>query len=141
MQNLLDAALLAQHKHEQLMKEKQCNVTKLPFELLALIFEELVHTHFISPTKISLVCRQWRSIILDMPGLWNTLRLDGKRAEWRTKWWMKHSQGRITNLVVHTSKNLEECLEKMGSRTTSQLEKVALDFKAVGENLPDFFSL
>ncbi|PVF94627.1 hypothetical protein CPB86DRAFT_712788 [Serendipita vermifera] len=139
MQNLLDAALLAQHKHEQLLKEKQCNVTKLPFELLALIFEQLVHIHLISPTKISLVCRQWRSIILDMPGLWNTLRLNGKKAEWRTNFWMKHSQGRIANLVVHTSKNLEACIQKMGPNTTSQLEKVALDFKYVGENLPNFF--
>jgi hypothetical protein len=139
MQNLLDAALLAQHKHEQALKEKQCNVTKLPFELLAIIFEELVHTYWISPTKICLVCRQWRSIILGMSGLWNTLRLDGKKAEWRTNFWMKHSQGRIQNLIVSTSKNLEACLQKMGPNTISQLETVSLDFRYIGENLPNYF--
>jgi hypothetical protein len=59
-----------------------------PVDILKLIFEAAIQRphprdidsysifSFITATRISHVCREWRSIALDTPRLWATIRLD-----------------------------------------------------------------
>jgi hypothetical protein len=87
MQAVLEAALLAQHDHEQVLKAKECYITKLPVELLALIFEDVVQRRRTSPAALAHVCHRWRNLVLNMSSLWCRLVLDdkGNKQEARTE--------------------------------------------------------
>lgn len=139
MQTILETALLAEHDHAQALKAKECHITKLPVELLALIFEDLVQHHGITPGVLIHVCRQWRTLVLGMSNLWCRLVLDhrGNKQEARTAFWLRHSKGKIRQLRVTTSKNFSECMLKL-SPTGSYLDEIEFDFSS-GEKMPPLF--
>lgn len=141
MQNLLDNALIAQHNHFQELKAQECHITKLPFELLATVFEVLVHSYRISPVKLSHVCRHWSRVVHQVPGIWSRLVLDGraKRHEVKTKFWMEKSRGKIRELHIHNAAFIDECLKQMGEDTVSHLETIRFVFDSMEKSLPKQF--
>jgi F-box/TPR repeat protein Pof3 len=131
MQAVLEAALLAQHDHEQELKAKECHITKLPVELLTLIFEDVVLRHRRSPAALAHVCHLWRDLALNMSSLWYRLVLDdkGNKQEARTAFWLRHSRGRIRQLRVTTEKKFSECMSKLAGNASPHLEEI--DFELV----------
>jgi hypothetical protein len=130
LQTVLDNAVLAQHKYLEDRKRHQCQITKVPFELLAIIFEMLVYEDQMSPVRISHVSRLWRGTVYGLPNLWSKLVLSGKPARHgiKTKFWMDKSQGRIRHLYIDNSERLEDCLNTMGDKTVAALEKIHFNF-------------
>jgi F-box/TPR repeat protein Pof3 len=129
MQAALEAALLAQHDHEQELKAKKCHITKLSTDVLALIFEDLVQHRRISPAALAHVCHLWRDLAFSMSSLWCRLVLDdkGDKQEERTAFWLRYSRGRIRQLRVTGERSFSECMNQMAGNSLYQLEEV--DFK------------
>lgn len=139
MKQLLENAVLARHDHEQALKAKECHITKLPVELLALIFEDLVQRHRMTPGVLAHVCRQWRTLSFSISNLWHRLVLEkrGNKQEARTEFWLRHSRGRIRQLRVATPKSFSECMAKLAPSAT-HLEDIEFDF-SLGEKMPSHF--
>jgi F-box/TPR repeat protein Pof3 len=140
MQALLEAALLAQHDHEREINAKKFHITKLPVELLALIFEDVVQRHRTSPARLAHVCHQWRDLAFKMSTLWRRLVLDhkGSKQEARTAFWLRHSRGRIRQLRVTTPKNFGECMSKLADNASSHLEEIDFEF-LFADSVPPYF--
>jgi len=130
LQTVLDNALLGQHKYLEERKRHQCQIIKMPFDLMAMIFEILVYEDHMSPIRISHVSSTWRDIIYDLPNLWFRLMLKGKPAkhEIKTKFWMNRSQGRIRDIYFDNFEYLEDCLNVMGDKTVAGLENIHFNF-------------
>jgi len=138
LQTVLDNALLAQRRYLEERKRHQCQITKIPFELLAIILEILVYEDRMSPVRLSHVSRLWRDIIYDLPNLWFKLVLRGKlpKHEIKTKFWMDRSQGRIRDFYIDNSKHLEDCVKMMGDKTVAALEKIHFNFVDAAADVP-----
>jgi hypothetical protein len=141
LQTVLDNALLAQHKYLEEHKRHQCQIIKMPFDLMAMIFEILVYEDHMSPIRISHVLSTWRDIIYDLPNLWFRLMLKGKPAkhEIKTKFWMDRSQGRIRDIYFDNFKYLEDCLNVMGDKTAAGLENIHFNFADPAADVPHHY--
>jgi hypothetical protein len=149
MQTLIDSAILAQYDHLQaqqaqqaLKKDSECNISKLPFELLVFIFKYLIQEIGTSPVRLAHVCKQWKRIIWDSPSLWSILTVEGKKPVAKADLWATRSKNRLQDLRLISSTSLGEILETLKPSAICNLEKLEFDFlNSRSDNLPHMFRL
>ncbi|KAF6757415.1 hypothetical protein DFP72DRAFT_233645 [Ephemerocybe angulata] len=74
--------------------------THLQFELFADIAQMLVDEDIKHLIPLSHVCKDWRRVVEDRPGLWSTLVIGRARPWAKAERWIKHSKGVIHSLTV-----------------------------------------
>ncbi|KAG8816344.1 hypothetical protein FRC18_001050 [Serendipita sp. 400] len=141
LETVLESALAAQTNDEPHQELSECYISKLPHELLALIFEELVETGQMSPVRMCHVCRQWRQVMISMTKMWSRLVLypDWKKNKAKTSTWMERSRGRLAELQVKSLNSLNLWLDQYGKDSTRHIERISFDID--GDNLPIHFLL
>ncbi|RXW24425.1 hypothetical protein EST38_g1422 [Candolleomyces aberdarensis] len=77
--------------------------THLPVELFNAIALTLVEEKPSQVIPLSLVCKDWRSVVGNNPRLWGTLVLGRFRPHIKAKHWIERSQGNIHTLQVRAT--------------------------------------
>lgn len=98
---LLELQSAVTHAQEEAIRASTNYISKLPVELLSLIFQYVSDTPAY-PARLTHVCTHWRSVALAMPSLWHTLYLSktpAAKAAAKAKAWIERSRGNITSLV------------------------------------------
>lgn len=85
---------------EQALCLQTCHFTKLPFEIMSTIFTFIARGTEARVLALSLVCRSWRSIILETPALWRKLIISKKTSNKKIMEWLKRSRGRIYEIEL-----------------------------------------
>ena len=139
IQELQEAAMIAKLRHEEDARAQICHIAKLPFELLALVFQEAVHDMGTHPFHLAHVCGHWRRVAMDMPALWSTLTIRNKSKVQKTLRWLQLAQHKLSSLHLVRPRDLQ----KLGPAlvdSTKELNYLACDIGSP-EELSQLFQL
>ncbi|CAG7852207.1 SubName: Full=Uncharacterized protein {ECO:0000313/EMBL:CCA67651.1} [Serendipita indica DSM 11827] len=141
VQQVLDAAIEAQQANLEKLRLSECHVNKLPFELLACVFDELVLPGDMHPMRLAHVCRMWRGVLMSMSHIWSKLVLDGKGKRFKSKvdFWMERSKGRIQDLHIRHLPSFLVWLEAYGNNSLPFVDHVTVNFGSDVVNLKPIF--
>jgi len=89
---------LAKH-HRRFMDHME----KLPIELFGEIAKLLVEKDHTASIPLSQVSKHWRTVVHNIPCLWNVLVLSKQRPKQKAKLWIERSTGRIQELSIRSS--------------------------------------
>jgi F-box/TPR repeat protein Pof3 len=98
IQELQEAAMVAKLRHEENLRARRCHIAKLPFELLALVFQGAVRDMEVHPFHLAHVCSHWRRVATEMPTLWSTLTIRNVPNMQKTRRWLQLAQHRLSSL-------------------------------------------
>ncbi|KIM40866.1 hypothetical protein M413DRAFT_27991 [Hebeloma cylindrosporum] len=87
-------------KHRQRFMD---HMQKLPIELFGEIARWLVENDHTASIPLSQVSKQWRTVVHNLPYLWNVLVLTKQRPKQKAKLWIERSNGRIQTLSIKSS--------------------------------------
>ncbi|KAH8104943.1 hypothetical protein DFH11DRAFT_1550698 [Phellopilus nigrolimitatus] len=77
-----------------------CFFSKLPVEICSDIFALVADKSNAKMLALTLICRGWREIILNMPSLWRRLVLTSKTSGKKVDAWLKRSRGTLSSLEI-----------------------------------------
>ena len=120
IQGLQEAAMIAKLRHEENVRAQICHIAKLPFELLALVFQEAVHVVGIHPFHLTHVCGHWRRVAMDMPSLWSTLTIRNVPKVQKTLRWLQLAQHKLSSLHLNQVRDLQ----KLGPALTDSTKEL-----------------
>jgi len=120
IQALQEATMVAKLRHEENLRAQICHITKLPFELLALVFQEAVLDMGVHPFHLAHVCGLWRRVVTDMPALWSTLTIRNVPKVQKTLRWLQLAQHKLSSLYLIHPRDLE----KLGSALTDSTRRL-----------------
>ncbi|KAH8104917.1 hypothetical protein DFH11DRAFT_1519218 [Phellopilus nigrolimitatus] len=81
--------------------------SKLPVEICSEIFALVAGKSSSNTLALTLVCRGWREIILNMPSLWRRLVLTPKTSGKKVNAWLKRSKGTLSSLEIRNDFNFD----------------------------------
>ncbi|HEV7737412.1 MAG TPA: hypothetical protein VGO47_08605, partial [Chlamydiales bacterium] len=81
-------------------QETKFPFSKLPVELVSLIFTSALMGDAAFPINAGRVCRDWRKFIVPRPEYWQTLILSGKSPVKKLGVWIERSKGQIVVLQI-----------------------------------------
>ena len=87
-------------KHRQRFTD---HMEKLPIELFGEIARLLVEKDHTASIPLSQVSKHWRTVVHNIPSLWNVLVLSKLRPKQKAKLWIERSNGRIQELSIRSS--------------------------------------
>jgi hypothetical protein len=87
-------------KHRQRITD---HMGKLPIELFGEIARLLVEKDHTASISLSQVSKHWRTVVHNIPYLWNVLVLTKRRPKQKAKLWIERSIGRIHKLSIRSS--------------------------------------
>ena len=87
-------------KHRQRFTD---HMGKLPIELFGEIVRLLAEKDHTASIPLSQVSKHWRTVIHNIPYLWNVLVLSKQRPKQKAKLWIERSNGRIQELSIRSS--------------------------------------
>jgi len=120
IQGLQDATMIAKLRHEENLRAQICHIAKLPFELLALVFQEAVQAMGTHPFHLTHVCGHWRRVAMDMPVLWSTLTIRNVPKVQKTLKWLQLAQHKLSSLRLIQPHDLQ----KLGSALTDSTKEL-----------------
>lgn len=74
--------------------------SKLPVELISEIFSFATKMDIAVPLLVSHVCLRWRSIVLSMPAIWQSVVLSNVRPVRKIELWLERSKNHIFDLKI-----------------------------------------
>jgi len=120
IQELQEATMIAKLRHEENLRAQICHIAKLPFELLALVFQEAVQVMGTHPFHLTHVCGHWRRVAMDMPVLWSTLTIRNVPKVQKTLKWLQLAQHKLSSLHLIEPHDLQ----KLGSALTDSTKEL-----------------
>jgi F-box/TPR repeat protein Pof3 len=108
IQGLQEATMIAKLRHEENLRAQICHIAKLPFELLALVFQEAVQVMGTHPFHLAHVCGHWRRVATDMPALWSTLTIRNVPKVQKTLRLLQLAQHRLSSLHLIQPRDLQK---------------------------------
>ncbi|KAG2350109.1 hypothetical protein BDR05DRAFT_1055628 [Suillus weaverae] len=143
------------YRHRQLVEEKvkivQSNNShggfssafwRLPTEILAQIFLYCIPEDgnwmpapYLAPMLLTTVCRRWREVAVDMPGLWRRLQLEVGHGDWQQRAfcydsYLQRSRGRQLSLTLECHNNDWTELRSLLQPYVDQISSLSLGFFA-----------
>lgn len=100
LEEMREQVLDAQERNRLLASSVTYHFAKLPVEIFAEIFTEVVAPDPSRVLVLSSVCKQWRGISLHTPAMWRKLVLTGRRPVTKAKTWSERSNGTIGEIHV-----------------------------------------
>lgn len=120
VRSLQEATMVAKLRQEENLRAQICHIAKLPFELLAIVFQEAVLDMGIHPFHLAHVCGHWRRIATDTPALWSTLTIRNVPKVKKTLRWLQLAQHRLSSLhLIHPHD-----LQRLGSALTDSTKEL-----------------
>ena len=120
IQGLQEATMVAKLRHEENLRAQICHIAKLPFELLALVFQEAVQYMGTHPFHLAHVCGHWRRVAIDIPALWSTLTIRNVPKVQKTLRWLQLAQYKLSSLRLVQPRDLQ----KLGSVLTDSTKEL-----------------
>ena len=127
IQRLQEATMIAKLRHEENLRAQICHIAKLPFELLALVFQEAVQCMGTHPFHLAHVCGHWRRVAMDMPALWSTLTIRNVPKVQKTLRWLQLAQYKLSSLHLVQPRDLQK-LGSVLTDSTKELDYLECDF-------------
>ncbi|KAF9485819.1 hypothetical protein BDN70DRAFT_927175 [Pholiota conissans] len=94
-------AVKAQEDMERRRRKHVDHMGKLPIELFGEIARMVVEDNHSAVIGLSQVSKHWRQVTHNCHYLWDTLRLDRRRAKHKAKAWIQRSKGKLCELSLH----------------------------------------
>ncbi len=132
IQGLQEAAMIAKLRHEENVRAQICHIAKLPFELLALVFQEAVRVMGTHPFHLAHVCGHWRRVAMDMPALWSTLTIRNVPKLQKTLRWLQLAQHKLSSLHLNQVRDLQK-LGPALTDSTKELNYLECDIGSFGD--------
>lgn len=139
IQELQEAAMIAKLRHEENVRAQICHIAKLPFELLALIFQDAVRVMGTHPFHLAHVCGHWRRVATDMPALWSTLTIRNVPKVQKTLRWLQLAQHKLSSLHLVWARGLQK-LGPALTDSTKELDYLECDIRSL-EDISQLFQL
>ncbi|KAG8814118.1 hypothetical protein FRC17_001285, partial [Serendipita sp. 399] len=144
----LDTALLARHEHRKRLEKSF--ILKLPDEVLAIIFREVINNYGVPRNNLELVCRGWRQVARNMPAVWTALIIEEDSYKVRkgadylyyelsnsVKQLMEACSGRVADLRACSVGGLTQWYKAYGDQSSRHLEHLTFHFQK--ENIRQTF--
>ncbi|KAG2132917.1 uncharacterized protein EDB93DRAFT_1175384 [Suillus bovinus] len=124
---------------------------RLPPEILSHIFvyclpedEYLAPASRLAPVLLTRICRRWREVVVGMPRLWCSLRLEAEHDDWHQRAscydaWLKRTLGRPLSLALHFKySNGTRRVQRLLQPYSHQIHSLYIDFHGVDDSAFSF---
>ncbi|KAG2089461.1 uncharacterized protein F5147DRAFT_725854 [Suillus discolor] len=120
-------------------------LSRLPTEILSHIFvyclpedEYLSPASRLAPILLTRICRRWREVVVGMPRLWCSLRLEVQHDDWQRRVfcyeaWLKRTLGQPLSLALHLYGNGTRQAQSLLQPHIHQISSLYIDFHGVDE--------